>query len=350
MKTFQSFRRHLVLLAALQFICSCGETVYSGPDANSAPNEGSGATSGGHDEIKPVQNDAWSTGVPACLNGVQTRVGSRLPFAPQELPSQRADEQNDETLRRIQWDDEFDGLLRRNVTPEKGWVDYQALAERDAPRLQTLIQGLRDLPWPDPAEKGAWVSFWLNTYHVIMIQQISARPGLVDIAKANLFDELFENHKTWVAGRSLSLNEIEYCVTGLAGNCKNPNLKAEFAQSAPYEPRMHVGYVCAARSCPRLRNFAYRPENVDQVLEENLYLFFNDASHIRANPFSVSELLQWFERDFSALQTEVGVSLARAYTTSACRSDAADVTESFESAQSFRELPKASYDWAVNRQ
>jgi len=87
-----------------------------------------------------------------------------------------------------------------------------------------------------------------------------------------------------VAGRVLSLNEIEHTI--LRGELK--------------EPRIHYAVVCAAVSCPPLRAEAYEAERLDAQLAEQARLFLGTLNRFDAvkRKAELSQIFEWFAADF----------------------------------------------------
>ena len=65
---------------------------------------------------------------------------------------------------------------------------------------------------------------------------------------------------------------------------------------------MHVALVCGARSCPPLLNRAYRAEDLDKVLDENMKRFVNDAARNQIDEekreLRLSKIFDWYAADF----------------------------------------------------
>ncbi|RMG39162.1 MAG: DUF547 domain-containing protein [Candidatus Dadabacteria bacterium] len=68
------------------------------------------------------------------------------------------------------------------------------------------------------------------------------------------------------------------------------------------EPRIHFALVCAARSCPALRNEAYRADRLSEQLEDAARKFLRDKSRNRYLPaerrLELSSIFKWYRSDF----------------------------------------------------
>jgi ribosomal protein L15 len=67
------------------------------------------------------------------------------------------------------------------------------------------------------------------------------------------------------------------------------------------EPRIHFALVCAAKSCPPLRNEAFTADQLNKQLDEQGRDFMNDKSknNIRKDKAELSKILMWYGGDFT---------------------------------------------------
>ena len=98
----------------------------------------------------------------------------------------------------------------------------------------------------------------------------------------------FDTKVHLVAGERLTLNQLEI-----------DRMLHQFN-----DPRFHFVLACAAMSCPQLANFAYRPENVEQKLNDRTRLALNDDRFIRVdgqgNKIRISKIFEWYSDDFKS--------------------------------------------------
>jgi hypothetical protein len=68
------------------------------------------------------------------------------------------------------------------------------------------------------------------------------------------------------------------------------------------EPRIHFAIVCASRSCPKLRSWAFTADKLDHQLDDSARLFINDPSRNvfdrRQKVAYLSKIFDWFTEDF----------------------------------------------------
>ncbi|MBT32053.1 MAG: DUF547 domain-containing protein [Thalassobius sp.] len=133
-------------------------------------------------------------------------------------------------------------------------------------------------------------AFYINTYNILVIQQITKHyPIKSALDQSGFFDKF--NHK--VAGEMMSLDRLEK---------KNLILKYK-------DPRIHFALGCAAISCPKLANFAYSPETIEHQLNNNTRKSLNDSNIISVDhthrKLAISKIFDWYHSDFG--NTKKGV-------------------------------------------
>jgi hypothetical protein len=66
------------------------------------------------------------------------------------------------------------------------------------------------------------------------------------------------------------------------------------------DARIHFGINCASFSCPPLLNEAFTAQKVDAQLDTLSRRFVNDTQRntITANSIEISEIFNWFAKDF----------------------------------------------------
>ncbi len=203
----------------------------------------------------------------------------------------------------------FDTVLAHFV--RDGRVDYTA--------LQIGRAGLDDYVARVSAvtaeEFAGWseadqIAYLLNAYNAYVLETVIdnypikaagffkklTSPKLFSFPKNSIrqIDGVFDGISHKVAGTEMTLDEIEHAT-----------LRANYN-----EPRIHFALVCAAVSCPPLREEAFRGELLDGQLDGQGNLFLNDP---RLNRFEtdrgevyLSKIFDWFGDDFRQFATETG--------------------------------------------
>ncbi len=181
--------------------------------------------------------------------------------------------------------------LATHVT-DTGLVDYAAL-KANPDELKRFVSEVAarspvSLPSNFPA-RGDQMAYWINAYNALVIGGVVENwpvRSVLDIG--TLPHSFFWNKKFVVGGEKMTLDGIE-----------KDMLRKQFG-----DPRIHFALVCASRGCPQLRREAYRPEKLDQQLDEAARAFINsprgmkiEASHSR---ILLSHIFKWYDGDFGA--------------------------------------------------
>lgn len=248
----------------------------------------------------------------------------------------------------------FDLILREIVEPKEGLVAYGKI--RDGQSLSALWIRLRDAlavqPLPELKTENEKKAFWLNVYNFLMMDILRTNPSAL---LSNQRSGTFSRTRHTVAGKSVTLDQIEYGVLRLGGRRLSHSFPQEVVPSS-IDSRLHVALVCGARGCPKLRNFAYEADKIDIILSENVHMFMNDqVKHVafdaQSQSFRISELFQWFAVDFDTFAGGSKPSDVKQYILKGCRNDKEKLDEFFDSIETFSKLSPAQripYDWTTN--
>lgn len=291
------------------------------------------------------------TGLDVCVaRGLaQFGVDSIVPPIDPSLPVQTFVDALDGS--RPRFEDLADALFAQIVS-SGGLVNYARISSGGdlASAWKSLAGALAGLK-PEPADPDAVkVAFWVNAYNVLMIDALVEGEKIASPIQRSL---VFSRKKRAVAGTSLTLDQIEYGILKLGSRSVSVTELDNALFPARKYPSLHVALVCGALSCPKLRPFAYRAETINQILEENLYMFFNDSKKhfvLEGDTYRVSSLLSFFTGDFDALAGEDKSFLPRRFVLPECRSDGDALADAFRNVQSVGELAFLTYDWSVNAQ
>lgn len=168
---------------------------------------------------------------------------------------------------------------------DMGLVDYVGL-QANREQLDRFNQSLGEV---SPETYASWseaeqIAFLSNAYNAFTLQSIIDRDPLVDSIRD--IRGVWNRRKFNLAGEEKTLDNIEHDI-----------LRKDFN-----EPRIHVALVCAAISCPPLRQEPYLPEQLDAQLDDQTARFADSIhgfSIDRAkNRVLLSSIFKWYGKDF----------------------------------------------------
>jgi len=178
---------------------------------------------------------------------------------------------------------------------DQGGVDYHGLKAKSSD-LDVFLGTLTSLKpevyesWPDEGK----VAFWINAYNSLTLKAIIDHyPIKASLAKSLLYPKnsirqisgVWDDLEFTVMGHPITLNAVEH-----------EKLRGGFD-----EPRIHAALVCAARSCPPLRNEPYTGEALAAQLDDQMKSFVSPARFRidrATKTVHLSKILSWFGKDF----------------------------------------------------
>jgi hypothetical protein len=182
---------------------------------------------------------------------------------------------------------QWDNLLKKHVNAS-GMVNYKGF-QKDKTGFDDYLKLLSDnapqSSWSQNEQKAYWINAY-NAFTVSLILQKYPVKSIKDIA-----GKIYKINTPWdikfinIGGKKYDLNNIEHGI-----------LRKKFD-----DPRIHFALVCAAMSCPRLRNEAYTGAKLDAQLEDAGKEFLNDKSknNITAASAELSKYFSWYKSDFT---------------------------------------------------
>ena len=173
-----------------------------------------------------------------------------------------------------QWTD----VLQAYVS-ENGAVDYKGL-QNNKPGLESYLKLLSANAPNDEWSIDAKKAYWINAYNAFTIQLILENFPIKSIKDLK---RPWELSFIKIDGGKIALNTIEHEILRPMG-----------------DPRIHFAIVCASKSCPKLLNYAYESETLDQQLEHVTKMFINDPSRnsISQSTPKISKIFKWYKTDF----------------------------------------------------
>jgi hypothetical protein len=191
--------------------------------------------------------------------------------------------------------DDYAAVLSEYVD-EEGLVDYAGLSKNRG-NLDAFATALANL---DGTSYERWnerekVAFWINVYNGLTLQLIVDHyPIEPSMIKSVVFpkNSIMQIPGAWkkvtfeVMGERKTLDSIEHEI-----------LRAGFD-----EPRIHMALVCAALSCPILRNEPYVAQRLDEQLNDQARMFLANEKKFRIDReggvVKLSKIFDWFAEDF----------------------------------------------------
>ncbi|WP_345126324.1 DUF547 domain-containing protein [Hymenobacter antarcticus] len=219
----------------------------------------------------------------------------------------------------------WDGLLKKYVN-DQGLVNYKSL-QADSLALNAYLQELSaHLPSSSWTETDR-LAYWINAYNAFTVQRI-IRGYPVKSIKDLGGDKIFVNtpwdqHFIKLADTRYSLNDIEHRI-----------IRKKFDDN-----RIHVALVCAAMSCPRLRNEAFTGPRLNEQLDSQGRDFVNNPAKNKLTPPDkpqVSSIFNFYPKDFTKNGSTSVQDFINRYATQKIKPDAT--------------LNYLTYDWSLNVQ
>lgn len=182
-------------------------------------------------------------------------------------------------------------LLKKHVSAT-GNVNYGGFAKDQAELKKYLDLVSANAPassW-STNEK---LAYWINAYNAFTIQLIlnNADQKITSIKDIGSKIKIPFVNTPWdvkfikIGGKEMDLNNIEHGI-----------IRKQFN-----EPRIHFALVCAAKSCPPLRNEAFVASRLSAQLDDQGKKFINDPLKNKVNnenSAELSKILDWYSGDF----------------------------------------------------
>jgi len=234
---------------------------------------------------------------------------------------------------------------------DKGMVSYRGLKAHPE-KLLSYVRAIAAVP---RSRYNRWdantkIAFWLNAYNGLTLKAIiNHYPIKASFFKSRIYpkNSIRQISGVWdkltfdVMGRKLTLEKIEHRI-----------LRVEFN-----EPRIHMALVCAAMSCPRLRNEPYLGDRLDEQLDDQSRTFLGHPEKFRIDrdrdTVRLSPIFKWFDEDFARKHgSSKAVGRHKKKTSSVLRFVAEHLEgadKSYILAGRYR-VKYLDYDWSLNEQ
>lgn len=184
----------------------------------------------------------------------------------------------------------WDQLLKSYVDDE-GMVNYKALKanESQLDKYLDLLKsnGPNENNWSEDEQ----LAYWINAYNAFTIKLILKYYPIKSIKDIGSTIQIPFVNTAWdidfimIGDEDFTLNNIEHFI-----------IRKDFE-----EPRIHFALVCAAKSCPKLRNEAYTANQLDEQLTDQTKSFLAnpDKNKISEKELKLSKIFSWYGGDFT---------------------------------------------------
>lgn len=182
----------------------------------------------------------------------------------------------------------FDRLAKKYIN-EKGLVNYKGF-KSEQKELKKYLDLLSANPPGSNWSQNEQIAYWINMYNANTIELILEHYPLKSIKDIGSKIQIPFVTTPWaikfipLGNEKISLDNIEH-----------GTLRKKFD-----DKRIHFALVCAARSCPRLRNEAYTGSKLDAQLDDQGTDFLNNPAKNAITPqkASLSKYFDWYKGDW----------------------------------------------------
>ena len=190
--------------------------------------------------------------------------------------------------------DIWNGLLKKYVN-NQGMVNYKGFKKDEATLDKYLDLVQKNAPDEKTWSKDEQLAYWINAYNAFTVKLIldNYDKGIKSIKDIGASIKIPFVNTPWdvkfieIGGKKMDLNNIEHGIV-------RKKFDGEF--------RIHFALVCAAKSCPKLRNEAFVASRLNEQLEDQGQDFLNDTSKniVTKTNASLSKILAtWYKGDFT---------------------------------------------------
>ena len=180
----------------------------------------------------------------------------------------------------------YDKLLKESV--KDGLVNYAGL-KQNPEKLNKYLENLNRIK---KQEFNSWneneqLAYLINLYNVATLKLIIDNYPVESIKDIGWFLKgPWDQEFVKLFGETITLSKLEH----------------EIIRKDYDEPRIHMALVCAAMSCPTLRNEPYVGERLNAQLNEDTKKFLNSKKGLQIDRSKktvyLSSIFKWFGEDF----------------------------------------------------
>ncbi|WP_075343844.1 DUF547 domain-containing protein [Tenacibaculum agarivorans] len=237
----------------------------------------------------------------------------------------------------------YDLLLKSHVDQE-GKIDYEAI-QKDRSRLNDFLSYLENTTPDETWSKNQLKAFWLNAYNAytlkIIVDYYPVKKNSFTSDQTNGTDNSISFTITNTKNSSIMYIEengkdawnIKFAKVGNKVYTLN-QIEHEIIRKDFNDGRIHAGLNAASLSGPKLVNYAYTEQNIEESLEILMTNFINDPSKnkISSTEVSISKVFEWYPNDFNKGNV---ISFINKYANTTINNDA--------------KISYLFYDWTLNQ-
>ncbi len=181
-------------------------------------------------------------------------------------------------------------ILLKKYVDTQGLVDYHSF-QKDSSELNKYLELLNQHP-PDTNSwtKEEELAYYINLYNAATVQLVLRHYPLKSIKDIGPSIQIPRVNTPWqirfieINNKKYSLDDIEHGI-----------IRTYFS-----EERIHFALVCAAISCPPLRNEAYISAKLDEQLNDQTLRFLKDTTKntLSNSSWELSSIFLWYGGDF----------------------------------------------------
>jgi hypothetical protein len=188
---------------------------------------------------------------------------------------------------------DWDALIKKHVSQKKvdgvmiNAVNYKNLKNDE--KFKKLVSRLNSAREDSLKTRDEKLTFWINTYNILAAKMVADRFPVKSIKDSgSFFSPVWKKPAGHVSGKERTLNEIEH----------------EILRKMD-EPRIHVAIVCASVSCPDLRLEAFKADQLNDQLNDQMKTFLLSSEKgmridKKKNRVYLSSIFKWFKDDFES--------------------------------------------------
>ena len=183
----------------------------------------------------------------------------------------------------------WDKLLKKYVD-EKGMVNYVGFMQ-DSSQLKAYLKLLSEnAPNNNRWSKDDQLAYWINAYNAFTVDLVLKHYPVKSIKDIGPAIQIPLVNTPWQI-KFIEINGKEHDLDNIEHNIIRKNFD---------EPRIHFALVCAAISCPRLRNEAFTGQALEEQLTDQAKVFLSNDSknRISEEKIEISKIFKWYGGDF----------------------------------------------------